>query len=221
MKKPTASFHMQTLVSTKSIPSPLLTKQLTFSNKLKKHIHLFRVQLRCICDLDIPLLLYNFVCRQCWNQRFSTQSSELLQTPSRGFWETWLGSLPSLRWSLYLRHSPRWRRRGRCCHFDSRSLQWNPLLFLAPWWKKRQATPGSYKKSLWKNNLMKFKKTDASWRYTDLYLRPAQSSRHDQWLLCEQFIEMCMWRLSNSTSCCCHPPLLMVKDKREELLSSF
>lgn len=40
-----------------------------------------------------------------------------------------------------------------------------------------------------KNNLIR--KNGMQFLDTDQYLCPAKSSRHDQWLLCEQFIEMC------------------------------
>lgn len=122
--------------STKSISQSVSLKLLLKQKKKNTVSYLSRFRLKYLCDLDIPLLLCSFACRQCWIQHFSIQSNELLQIPLRGFWEISRGFLPWLRWSPSLRRSPRLRKREHCCHWDSRSLLWSSLPFLAPWWKE-------------------------------------------------------------------------------------
>lgn len=169
----------------KSIQQPVTAQLLLNTYKITPS-YLSRAQLECLCDLDIPLLLCSFACRQCWIQHFSIQSNELLQILSRGFWEISHGFLRWLRWSPSLRRSPRWRKREHCCHWDSRSLLWSSSPFLAPWWKEI----GYLKIKKVYEKIISYEK-EMQCLYTDLYLCPAKSRRHDQWFLCRQFIEMC------------------------------
>lgn len=103
------------------------------SRKPRIETYLSHAQLRCLCDSGTPLLPCSSGCRQCWIQRFSTLSSELLRNPWRGFWETWRGFPRWPRRPPSPRRSLRWRTPARCCHWSSRSLRWSSSPFLAPW----------------------------------------------------------------------------------------